>query len=263
MIWVALQCLALGGLAGFLAGLLGIGGGLLMVPFFAWILPAAGMPSEQIMQVAVGTSLSVIALTSLSSTLAHHRRGGVMWPVFKALVPGLILGALIGAAIADVTPGLWLKRIVGVAALLVAVKMMLNIKPAPHREIPAAPGLFVAGNIIGSISALIGIGGGSLTVPFLNWCNTEMKRAVGTAAACGIPIAWAGAVGFIWAGMNETGLPGMSLGYVYLPALLATGVASISLAPLGARAAHALPAAQLKKVFAMLLLAIGLKMLFF
>lgn len=261
MTWITLQCLALGGLAGFLAGLLGIGGGLLMVPFFAWILPASGMNPALIMQVAVGTSLSVIAFTSLSSALAHHRREGVLWPVFRLLVPGLVLGALAGSAIADVIPSDWLQRIVGVAALLVAIKMMLNLQPPAHHVVPGGVGLFSAGGVIGAVSALIGIGGGSLTVPYLNWCNVEMRRAVGTAAASGIPIAWAGALGFIWTGMNETGLPPHSLGYVYLPALLATGIASICLAPLGARAAHALPAAALKKVFAVLLLVIGIRML--
>lgn len=258
---VLLLCLLLGGAAGFLAGLLGIGGGMIMVPVFAWVLPASGVPANLIMQVAVATSLSVIALTSISSALAHHRREAVLWPAFRLLVPGLILGAWMGAALADVTPSLWLQRIVGVSALLVAAKMLLNLKPAAHRELPGAAGLISAGTVIGALSSLIGIGGGSLTVPYMNWCNVAMQRAVGTAAACGIPIAWAGAAGFVWAGLDEAGLPAGTLGYVYWPAFLATASASIFSAPLGARAAHALPAASLKKVFAVLLVLIGIQML--
>lgn len=251
----------LGASAGFLAGLLGIGGGMLMVPVFAWIMPGSGVPASLTMQVAVATSLSVIALTSLSSAWAHHRREAVLWPAFKLLVPGLILGGVLGSLLADVTPSLWLQRLVGLAALLVAAKMLLNLKPAPHRELPGAAGLFGAGTVIGSLSSLIGIGGGSLTVPYMNWCNVAMQRAVGTAAACGIPIAWAGAAGFVWAGLDETGLPVGTLGYIYLPAFAATAVASICFAPLGARAAHAMPAAALKKVFAILLVIIGIQML--
>lgn len=253
--------LAAGAFAGLLAGLFGVGGGLIMVPVLAFILPFQGVGPAILMQVAVGTSLAVISATSISSMLSHHRRGGVLWPAFLALAPGLAAGALAGAFVAHLTPGPVLQRIVGVGALLVAVQMFFDLKPPGSGRLPGAPALFGAGGVIGALSALIGIGGGSLTVPFLAWRGVEMRRAVGTSAACGVPIAWAGAIGFVVAGWDVAGRPAPSLGYVSLFAFAGLAVASVLAAPLGARLAHALPPRTLKRAFAALLVIIGVALL--
>ena len=254
--------LAVGVAAGLMAGLFGVGGGMIIVPALAFLLPAMDVSPDIIMQIAVGTSLAIISATSISSMLAHHRNDGVLWDVFKSLAPGLVVGALIGAVIADHTPSDVLRRIVGLSALLVALKMWLDLKPKAHTPLPGPTGLSIAGTLIGSASSLIGIGGGSLTVPFLNWCSVSMRQAVGTAAAGGVPIAWAGMIGFIATGWNEPGRPDWSLGYVSLTGFAGIAVASVAAAPFGAHLAHRLPPHILKKAFAVLLLVIGIEMTF-
>lgn len=253
--------LVTGAVAGLLAGLLGIGGGMVIVPALVFTLPALGVAPDVLTQVAVGTSLACISAISISSARAHHVRGGVIWGVFAAMAPGLGVGALAGAALAHVMPSLWLQRVVGVAALLVAVKLLADIAPAPHRDLPGRPALTAAGGIIGSLSSLIGIGGGSLTVPYLVWCNVPITRAVGTSAACGMPIAWAGAVGFAVAGWGLAGIGPGSLGYLNLPATGGIVAGSLLFTPLGAALAHRLPARALKRVFALLLVVVGVRML--
>jgi hypothetical protein len=248
---------ATGAAAGLLAGLFGVGGGLIMVPALAFVLPWQGVGPAVVMQVAIGTSLAVISATSVSSMLAHHRRDGVLWPVFRRFAPGLAAGALAGAFVAHALPGTVLQRIVGVGAILVAIQMFLDRQPTSRHGVPGPAGLFGAGGTIGLLSALIGIGGGSLTVPFLTWCGVQIRQAVGTAAACGVPIAWAGAAGFMLAGAAVAGRPSFSVGYVALPAFAGIAVASVLTAPLGARLAHHLPPKQLKRAFAALLLVIG------
>jgi uncharacterized membrane protein YfcA len=269
MMEILLIYAATGAAAGLLAGLFGVGGGLIMVPALALVLSWQGLGPGVLMQVAVGTSLGVIAATSVSSMLAHHRRGGVLWPVFARLVPGLAAGAVAGAFVAHALPGEVLRRIVGVGALAVAVQMFLDRQPpgqkgdAHVKNLCASPfWLLGAGGVIGLLSALIGIGGGSLTVPLLSWRGVEMRQAVGTSAACGVPIAWAGAAGFMVAGAGLAGRPEWSVGYVALPAFLGIALASVLAAPLGARLAHRLPPKQLKRGFAALLVVIGLSLLF-
>ncbi len=254
--------LTVGAVAGLIAGLFGVGGGMIIVPALAFLLPTQNVAPEIVMQVAIGTSLAIISATSISSMLAHHRRDGVLWDTFRFLAPGLVAGALVGAVIADYISSLALRRLVGISALLVAVKMWLDLKPKAHTPLPGPLGLSIAGGLIGSASSLIGIGGGSLTVPFLNWCSVAMRQAVGTAAACGVPIAWAGMIGFIVTGWNEPGRPDWSLGYVSLTGFLGIAVASVAAAPLGAHFAHSLPPHILKRAFAALLLVIGLEMTF-
>jgi uncharacterized protein len=256
--------LVTGACAGVLAGLFGVGGGLIMVPALALVLPLQGVPDTVFMQVAIGTSLAVISATSISSTLAHHRRGGVDWPSLLRFAPGLALGALLGAYIADALTGKVLQRIVGIGALLVAVQMSLprrTVAGDDARLRAGAAELFGAGGIIGALSSLVGIGGGSLTVPYLSARGLPVHRAVGTAAAGGIPIAWAGALGFITAGWHAEGVPTPHLGYVSLSAFFGLAVASVACAPLGVRLAHALSPVVLKRAFALLLVVIGLRML--
>lgn len=252
---------ATGAVAGLLAGLLGIGGGMIIVPALIFVLPALGVAADVLTQTAVGTSLACISVISISSARAHHVRGGVIWRVFLAMAPGLVLGALAGAALAHVLPSLTLQRIVGIAALLVAVKLFTDVKPAPHRDLPGGATLAGAGGAIGALSSLVGIGGGSLTVPYLAWCNVPITRAVGTSAACGMPIAWAGTAGFVVTGWGLTGTGPASLGYVSLPAAAGVVAGSLAFTPLGAALAHRLPAAALKRVFALLLAVVGLRML--
>ncbi|ULQ45107.1 sulfite exporter TauE/SafE family protein [Flagellatimonas centrodinii] len=256
---------ATGAFAGLLAGLFGVGGGLIMVPILALLLPHLGVAEAVTMQVAIGTSLAVISFTSLSSAAAHQRRGGVDGPVLLRLTPGLLLGAWIGAEVADHLSGALLRNIVGTGALLVAAQMAVGRQPTTHHDAarpgPGTPELFGAGTVIGAAAALIGIGGGSLSVPYLSLRGLTIHRAVGTAAAAGIPIAWGGAFGFIWNGWSVPGIPSPSLGYVLLPALVGIGLFSIATAPLGARLAHAARPETLKRAFALLLLVIGLHLL--
>ena len=253
--------LALGAFAGVMAGLLGVGGGLIIVPVLAGIFQHQQMSAAVIMHLAIGTSLATIVVTSVSSVRAHHQRGAVLWPVVWRLTPGIVIGAWLGAAVADALPSAVLSKIFAVFVLVVAAQMAFGAKPAPHRELPGAPGMLATGGVIGAVSAVVGIGGGSLTVPFLTWCNTAMRPAVATSAACGLPIALAGAIGFIVTGLNAADRPAWSLGYVYGPALAGVAFASMLLAPLGAKLAHTLPTAALKKIFAIFLTLVGTKML--
>jgi len=253
--------LALGAFAGLMAGLLGVGGGLIIVPVLAGIFQHQQMSAAVIMHLAIGTSLATIVVTSVSSVRAHHQRGAVLWPVVWRLTPGIVIGAWLGAVVADALPSAVLSKIFAVFVLVVAAQMAFGAKPAPHRELPGAPGMLATGGVIGAVSAIVGIGGGSLTVPFLTWCNTPMRQAVATSAACGLPIALAGAIGFIVTGLNAAELPAWSLGYVYGPALVGVAFASMLSAPLGAKLAHTLPAEVLKKVFAVFLTLIGVRML--
>jgi uncharacterized membrane protein YfcA len=212
--------LTLGLFAGVMAGLLGVGGGLIIVPALAWILHHQQVDDAIVMHLAIGTSLATIVVTSISSVRAHHRRGAVLWPIFWRLTPGIIVGAWLGAAIADALPSAVLSKVFAVFVLTVAAQMGFGAKPAPHRELPGTTGMLTAGGVIGAVSAIVGIGGGSLTVPFLTWCNTAIRQAVATSSACGLPIALAGALGFVVTGLNATGRPDWSLGYVYGPALV-------------------------------------------
>lgn len=255
--------LVTGAITGVLAGLFGVGGGWVMVPALVFVLPMIGAPPDADMQMAIGTSLAVIGATSISSTLSHHRRGAVLWPIFRGLAPGLIVGALLGSGIADQLPAALLKRFVAIGALLVAIQMAFDLKPAARKDAkpPDTVELTLVGAVIGALSSLIGIGGGTLTVPYLTMRGTHIRSAVGTSAACGMPIAWGGAIGFMFHGWHHPGLPPYSIGYVSLLAFAGLGAASVATAPLGARLAHGLPAIVLARGFAVVLAGVGIKML--
>lgn len=245
----------LGALAGFLAGLLGIGGGLVIVPVLAWLL-SDSVP-EHAMHLAVGTSLGSIVLTSVSSLLAHHRHGAVVWPVVAQLAPGLVLGALVGALLASRLSGLVLTIVFGCFCLLAGLAMIRAADRIAGRGLPGPAAILAGGAGIGMLSALVGIGGGTLTVPWLLWRGTDIRRAVATAAACGLPIAVAAVVGYVAAGWSRSGLPVGAAGFVYLPALVGISVASVLTAPWGARVAHRAPRRRLQRVFAGFLLVLG------
>jgi uncharacterized membrane protein YfcA len=254
--------LTIGAIAGLLAGLFGVGGGIIVVPALALVLPRSGMPGDVYMQVAIGTSLAVIAATSLSSARAHHVREGVRWDVVKRFAPALAGGALAGAFVADQLSGSALKQLVGLGALLVAAQILRQgrIQPTGTLAELKAPELVAAGGGIGLASSLVGIGGGSLTVPYFLWRGMPIHHAIGTAAACGVPIAWAGALGFIITGWDEHIPPG-HLGYVNIAGFFTVALASVSCAPLGAMLAHWMSPTILRRAFAALLIVIGLKML--
>lgn len=252
--------LLVGGVAGVLAGLLGVGGGIVIVPVLLWVFRLNQFDESVVAHLAVGTSLGTIIITSISSIRAHQRRAAILWPQVMRLAPGIILGAWLGAVVADLMPTAILQRVFACFAVLVSIQMWLRVNPDAHRTLPGRLGMGGAGAIIGAISAVVGIGGGSLTVPFLSWCGINMRNAVATSAACGLPIAVAGALGFLLAGWNEALLPQGSSGYIFWPALLAIGVVSFLAAPLGARLAHSLPVSSLKRIFAALLLVVGVKL---
>jgi uncharacterized membrane protein YfcA len=253
--------IGLGTFAGVLAGLLGVGGGLVIVPMLTFIFSAQGVPHEHILHLALGTSLATIIFTSISSLRAHHRRGAVDWATVRRITPGIMAGTFFGSWVAARLSTGFLKGFFVVFLFYVAIQMLLDIRPHPHRQLPGRAGMFGVGGVIGWISSLVGIGGGSMSVPFLIWCNAAVHTAIGTSAAIGLPIALAGAAGYLVNGLADAGLPAGSLGFIYLPALLGVSAASMLTAPLGARLSHSLPTGKLKKVFALLLIVMGVKML--
>ena len=214
------------------------------------------------MHAAVGTSLATIVFTSISSIRAHHRRGAVRWDLFRPMAVGIIFGAALGAWTASLLSGDTLTLIIGVFAIAVSIKMFFDVVPKPGRDVPALGGLGLAGGGIGWASAIFGIGGGTLTVPFLSWCGVRMQQAVATSAACGLPIAVAGALANVGTGWGKPGLPEYSLGFVYMPALLGIIATSVFCARFGATLAHRLDARKLKQLFAILLFIVGIKFLF-
>lgn len=252
--------LALGLGAGFIAGLLGVGGGLVMVPVLTWAYAQQGFSPAYNIHLALGTSLAVIVLTSVSSLRAHHNHGAVDWATVRRMAPGILAGTLAGSLAAAWLSDAGLKIFFTVFLFYAATQMLLGFKPKPSRPMPGWGGMSLAGGVIGLVSSWVGIGGGTLTVPFLLWCNTHLRRAIGTSAAVGFPIALAGTLGYILSGQAAHGLPGASLGFVYLPALAAIAAGSWLTAPLGARATHRWPVSTIKKIFAGLLYLLGVRM---
>ncbi len=260
MITLFISYVVVGSIAGILAGLLGVGGGLVIVPMLAYCFTNQGVPYEQIMHLALGTSMASIMFTSISSFMAHHRRGAVNWDIVRRIVPGILVGTFVGSLIAGKLSTLFLSIFFILFLYYVAVQLILDRKPSPSRQLPGMVGMFGAGGIIGIVSSFVGIGGGSLSVPFMIWCNIPAHNAIGTSAAIGFPIAVAGTLGYITAGINTPNLPAFSWGYVYLPALLGIACASVLTAPFGASLAHRLPVKKLKQVFAVLLVVMGTRM---
>lgn len=250
----------LGLVVGFVAGLLGVGGGLIIVPVLILLLHAQGLAAGIEPQVALGTSLASILFTSLSSVRAHHRRGAVEWPLVARIAPGILAGTFAGALLAARVPATLLKLFFVAFLFYAAIQMWLDFKPAPHRGLPGRAGTSLAGGIIGAVSSWVGIGGGTLSVPFMLWHNVPLHRAIATSAAIGFPIAVAGAAGYVLGGRGAAGLPAGSWGFVYLPALAGIVLGSVLTAPLGARTAHRLPVRPLKRIFALLLVTLALRM---
>lgn len=260
-ITLILILLAMGAGGGFAAGLLGIGGGMVLVPFITMIFTSHGFPPEHIVHMAIATSLATILFTSISSVRAHHKHGAVIWRIVAMLAPGIVAGAWVGPWIAKQMNTTVLSVFFGIFVAASATQMLVGKKPAGSRELPGTAGMFAAGGVIGVIAGLVGAGGGFLSVPFMTWCNVRIHNAVATSAALGFPIALAGTLSNIWFGMGTPGLPEYSLGFIYLPALAGIAVASVVMAPVGARAAHRMPVDQLRRVFAVVLYCLAAYML--
>ena len=254
--------LALGATIGFGAGLLGIGGGMLTVPFMTLLFTMQKFPPEHVVHMAIATSLATIMFTSISSVRAHNKRGAVLWPVAKRLAPGIVVGSLVGAKIAGALPTQWLALVFAVFVSVSATQMLLGRKPEPTRQLPGSLGMFSVGGVIGIVSAIVGAGGGFLSVPFMMWCNVRVHNAVATSASLGFPIAAAGTLGYVISGWHLTGITPGAVGYIHIPALVALAATSMLTAPLGARTAHALDTSRLKRLFALLLYLLAGYMLF-
>jgi uncharacterized membrane protein YfcA len=259
MPWAAY--LGIGALVGFAAGLLGIGGGVVMVPLLVLVFSEQGLPPQHVLHVALGTAMAAMVFTSLASMRAHHAHGAVDWRIARAMSPGILVGSFAAALLAGLIPTRPLALLFTALVFYAATQILLDLKPSSTRELPGTAGIFGAGAVIGAVSSLVAAGGAFLTIPFLTWCKVPLRRAIGTAAANGFPIALAGTAGYVLHGMRVLGLPAPSIGYVYLPALALVVATSILAAPLGARLAHRLPIKQLRTLFAVLLYAFAVRML--
>lgn len=252
---------ALGSITGILAGLFGVGGGLILVPVLLMSFDAQQFGIGQTMHLALGTSMATIIFTSLASMRKHHHHGAVNWQVVRRITPGILLGTALGALLASSIPAKGLGIFFALFVYFTAAHILLGKNPHPSRQLPGAAGMTVAGILTGTISSLVSIGGGAIVVPFLIWCNVSIRHAIGTASAIGFPIAIGGTLGYILTGQHATGLPAPSLGYVYLPAMFWIALASVLTAPLGARAAHRMKVELLRKLFAVLLIALATRLL--
>ena len=254
--------LVLGAIAGFLAGMFGVGGGLVLVPVLLFLFDSQQFPAEHMMLLALGTSMAAILFTSLSSLREHHRHGAVNWRVVRNITPGILLGTGIGASLAASIPTHGLAIFFALFVYTVAVQILVDIRPHATRQLPGAIGMTLTGILTGWLSSLVSIGGGSIVVPFLVWCNISLRNAIGTSAAIGFPVAVGGTIGYVFTGMNIHTLPAYSLGFVYLPALFWIAIGSVITAPLGAKATHQIKTGLLRKLFALLLLVLATKLLF-
>jgi len=262
-LYVVAELCGLGLFTGFVAGLFGIGGGMVMVPFIAYFLRDLGVNENIVLKIAIATSMSTIIFTSISSVRAHHKKGAVRWELVKGLAPGIVIGSLASSAgIFSLFKGTYLALIFEGFLFFSATQMYINKKPKPSRQVPGTVGLIGSGGFIGFFSGLVGAGGGFVSVPFMVWCNVELRNAVATSAALGFPIAITNAIGYAFSGWSELGRPPASLGYIWLPGMLLIAVCSVITAPLGVKVAHKLHVKYLSKIFAALLYSLASYMLY-
>ncbi|MFO1206561.1 MAG: sulfite exporter TauE/SafE family protein [Burkholderiales bacterium] len=251
----------LGAGAGFLAGLLGIGGGLVQVPLLVFLFGLQQVPSEHVLHLALGTAMASVLFTAASSVRAHHNHGAVNWTIVRRMAPGIAFGVAVAAVIAGQLQTRYLAMFFTVFVYFAATQLILNLRPTATRTLPGAGGMFAVGAVIGGVSSLVAAGGALLSVPYMTWCNVRLHEAIGTAAAIGFPVAIAGTIGYVVNGWGEAGLPEWSLGYVYLPVLALLVIASMATAPLGAKLAHATSTRKLRTLFAILLYVLATRML--
>jgi uncharacterized membrane protein YfcA len=234
--------------------LLGIGGGMIMVPFLTILLSNKGVSADLAVKMAIATSMATIIFTSIASVRAHHKRGAVRWDLVKGLAPGIVLGSAIASVgVFAMLKGASLAIFFGLFVGFSATQMFLDKKPAPSRQMPGFGGQLAAGGVIGFLSGLVGAGGGFISVPFMAWCNIAIHNAVATSAALGFPIAVANVAGYVVSGLKVENLPSGAFGYIWVPALVVIAASSFFMAPLGAKAAHSLPVKKLKRIFASIL----------
>ncbi|QFU21689.1 sulfite exporter TauE/SafE family protein [Shewanella eurypsychrophilus] len=263
LLLIFLVCLGLGAVIGFMAGLLGIGGGIIAVPVLLYLLPKAGFGSEILPHVAIATSLAAIILTSLSSARAHNRQGNIPWSLLKPMLPGLAIGSICSGFISQLFSADLLQQTFAIFVMVMALQMVFPFKVSERdKPLPSTAVLFTTSVVIAIIAALMGIGGGILLIPFLTWCGIHMRNAIGFSSVSGLFIAFFGSAGYVVAGWQVTGMPEATLGYVYLPALLGIVTTSVLMAPIGARAATYWPVPVLRRAFALLLILTGLKLVF-
>ena len=260
MEWYAAY-LALGAVAGLMAGMFGVGGGLVLVPVLLFLFDLQQFPAEHVMHLALGTSMAAILFTSLASLREHHRHSAVNWRVVRNITPGILLGTAIGALLAALIPTRGLAIFFALFMYFVAAQNLLNMRPHAARQLPGPVGMTLAGMLTGGLCSLVSIGGGSIIVPFLVWCNIPLRNAIGTSAAIGFPVAFGGTMGYMISGFGIHTLPAYSLGFIYLPALSWISLASIITAPLGARATHHFKIGVLRKLFALLVVILATKLL--
>ena len=258
---LVIALLIMGAVIGFLAGLLGLGGGMTMVPLLTLAFTHQGFASDHVVHMAIATATATILFTSVASVREHQRHRAIVWPVVVGMAPGMILGSLAGAQVVGKMSTPVLSAFFGAFVAAAATNLLLDRKPKATRELPGRVGLTAVGGGIGLISSMVGAGGAFLSVPFMTACNVNMRSCVATSAALGMPVAVAGTIGYVLAGLGQPGLPPHTIGYVYVPALLAIVAASVISAPMGARAAHRWPVNRLKRAFALVLYVLGTYML--
>jgi uncharacterized membrane protein YfcA len=251
---------ALGVFVGFFSGLLGIGGGSMIVPVLGLTFVAFGFAPDQVLHLSLGTSLAAMIISTASAARAHHGIGAVRWDIVKMLAPGIAIAGLASGVIARALPLMFLKVFFLCFMGYVAYQIIFGLKPKAGHAMPGPVGTAAVGLGIGGLSALAGVGGAMLSVPFMMYCNVGFHQAIATSAAISFVVSVAGAIGFVGAGFGEPGLPPGSIGYVYVPAFIGISLTSIFLAPLGARAAHRMPVAKLKKMFVLFLLVLAAKL---
>lgn len=257
----ALAYLLLGAGAGFLAGLFGVGGGLVLVPVLLLLFDAQHFPAAHLMHLALGTAMATILFTALASARKHHQHGAVNWRAVRQITPGILSGTALGSLSAAAIPASALAIFFALFVYFAAAQILLDVRPKPSRELPGFAGMSSVGVFTGWVSSLVSIGGGTVVVPFLVWCNLPLRNAIGTSAAIGFPVAVGGTLGYIATGWEVHVLPAPSLGFVYLPALLGIALASLLTAPLGAMAAHRMNVGLLRKLFAVLLIMLATRLL--
>ena len=260
---VLVALVLLGTVAGFLAGLLGVGGALMMIPFITFLLSTQGVDPDSAVKMAIATGMSTIVVTSLASARAHHKLGAVRWDLVKGLAPGILLGSALSS--------LWLFAVLRGSVLALffagftafsATQMVLDKKPKPSRQMPGPLGQTVVGTVIGTLSGLVGAGGAFVSIPFMTWCNIPLRNAVATSAAIGFPVALANALGYVVSGWDAPHNVDWSFGYIWLPGLVVIGLCTMVTAPVGARMTHTMPVLKLKRGFALLLFLLASYMLY-
>lgn len=246
---------------GFIAGLFGIGGGIIGIPALLILFHIQGISQDVAMHMAIATSLATVVITSLASAFAHYRTGMIIVPIFKRIILGAVLGCALGILLATHLKSIYLQRIFGIFLLLIAARMFFQAEIKPRDSLPNRKILFTAATFFGAISGLLGLGGGMIMVPYFNWCGIPIRESVATAAACILPVAIVGALGYMLADTHVEAISSFNSGYIYWPAFLGISSTSIFAAPLGARFTHTISTTLLKKAFCLLLVIVGFSML--